>query len=137
MTKTKKSLPSSLVELVLVVASALGLALAIQAFVVKPYRIPSGSMLPTLHIGQRVLVNRIGTHFSNPSVGDIIVFHPPKDYGTCADPSQGENGVGQIEVLDQRVQVGGERVVVVADGRLARASEAATVVADHSIAVRE
>jgi signal peptidase I len=94
-TKTKKSLPSSLIELVLVVASALGLALAIQAFVVKPYRIPSGSMLPTLHIGQRVLVNRIGTHFSNPSVGDIIVFHPPKDYGTCADPSEGQNGVGQ------------------------------------------
>ena len=56
-----------------------GLALAIQAFVVKPYRIPSGSMLPTLHIDQRVLVNRLGTHFSSPHVGDIIVFHPPKD----------------------------------------------------------
>jgi signal peptidase I len=94
-TAVRKSLSSSLVELVLVVASALGLALAIQAFVVKPYRIPSGSMLPTLHIGQRVLVNRIGTHFSTPSVGDIVVFHPPKDYGSCADPSQGQNGVGQ------------------------------------------
>jgi signal peptidase I len=94
-TAVRKSLSSSLVELVLVVASALALALAIQAFVVKPYRIPSGSMLPTLHIGQRVLVNRIGTHFSAPSVGDIVVFHPPKDYSSCADPRQGQNGVGQ------------------------------------------
>src|SRR5205807_8600470 len=39
----------------------------------------------------------------------------------------GEHGVGQIEVLDQRVQVGGEGVVVVTDCRLARASEAAAV----------
>jgi signal peptidase I len=94
-TATKKSLPGSLVELVLIVATALGLALAIQAFVLKPYRIPSGSMLPTLHINQRVLVNRIGTHFATPHVGDIIVFHPPKDYSSCADPRAGQNGVGQ------------------------------------------
>jgi signal peptidase I len=34
-------------------------------------------MVPTLEIGQRVLVNRIGHVFSAPSVGDIVVFHPP------------------------------------------------------------
>ena len=33
--------------------------------------------MPTLEIGQRVLVNRIGARFSDPSVGDIVVFHPP------------------------------------------------------------
>ena len=95
MTAKKKSVTSSLVELVVIVATALGLALAIQAFVVKPYRIPSGSMLPTLHINQRVLVNRIGTNFSSPHVADIIVFHPPKNYGECADPNEGENQAGQ------------------------------------------
>jgi signal peptidase I len=89
-TTTKKSLPSSLLELVVIVATALGLALAIQAFIVKPYRIPSGSMLPTLHINQRVLVNRLGTHFSSPGIGDIIVFHPPKNYAAgCANQSEG------------------------------------------------
>src|SRR4051794_41899655 len=61
----------------MIVAVALGLALAIQAFLVKPYRIPSESMVPTLQVGQRVLVNRIGSRFSDPSVGDIVVFHPP------------------------------------------------------------
>jgi signal peptidase I len=71
------SASNSLVELVLIVAVALGLALGIQAFLVKPYRIPSESMVPTLEIGQRVLVNRIGARFSDPDVGDVVVFHPP------------------------------------------------------------
>jgi signal peptidase I len=88
-TKTKKSLASSALELVAFVVVALGLALGIQAFIVKPYRIPSGSMLPTLHINQRVLVNRIGTHFGSPSIGDIIVFNSPKITDRCADPSEG------------------------------------------------
>ena len=78
MKSKEKSPANQLVELVVIVAVALGLALLIQAFLVKPYRIPSGSMEPTLAIGQRVLVNRIGTHFGNPSVGDILVFHPPQ-----------------------------------------------------------
>jgi signal peptidase I len=95
-TSTKKSFVSSAVELVVIVAVALGLALAIQAWIVKPYRIPSGSMLPTLHINQRVLVDRIGTHFTSPGVGDIIVFHPPKGYAQgCANPNQGQNQSGQ------------------------------------------
>jgi signal peptidase I len=94
-TATKKSRTSSLIELVVIVATAVILALGIQAFLVKPYRIPSGSMLPTLQINQRVLVDRIGTHFSSPHVGDIVVFHPPKNYAGCADPHEGENDAGQ------------------------------------------
>ncbi len=34
-------------------------------------------MVPTLTIGQRALVNRLGERFSNPEVGDVVVFHPP------------------------------------------------------------
>jgi signal peptidase I len=94
-TKTKKSTASSLIELVVIIATALGLALVIQAFVVKPYRIPSGSMLPTLHVQQRVLVNRLGTHFGSPTVGDIIVFHPPKNYSRCADAAEGQPQASQ------------------------------------------
>jgi len=65
-------------ELVAIVAVALGAAYAIQAVLVKPYRIPSGSMEPTLAIGQRVLVNRLGMQLGHPSVGEIVVFHPPE-----------------------------------------------------------
>jgi signal peptidase I len=94
-TKQKKSLAASAIELAVIVGVALGLALAIQAFVIKPYRIPSGSMLPTLHINQRVLVDRIGSHFSSPGIGDIVVFHPPKQYSECANPKEGQNLSGQ------------------------------------------
>jgi signal peptidase I len=76
--KRPKTTVSSAVELVLIILVAIGLAFGIQAWVVKPYRIPSGSMEPTLSIGQRVLVDRIGTHFGKPHVGEIAVFHPPQ-----------------------------------------------------------
>ncbi len=94
MTKNRKPLARSAAELVVIIAVALGLALAIQAFIVKPYEIPSGSMLPTLHLGQRILVDRVGTHFADPKVGDIYVFHPPASE-TCIDPREGQNGNGQ------------------------------------------
>jgi signal peptidase I len=60
-----------------IVVLAIGLALLIQAFLVKPYQIPSGSMEPTLDIGQRVLVSRFNYHFQDPEIGNIVVFHPP------------------------------------------------------------
>jgi signal peptidase I len=78
----KERKPSeSLVELVLIVGVALGLALLIQAFVVKPYRIPSESMVPTLQVGQRVLVNRIDGRFGSPDRGNVVVFRPPSGAG--------------------------------------------------------
>jgi signal peptidase I len=76
--KQSKSTLGSIIELVVIVAVAFGLAIGIQAFIVKPYRIPSGSMEPTLAIGQRVLVNRISMDFGKPHVGEIVVFHPPE-----------------------------------------------------------
>ena len=91
-----KPLLRSGLELAAVVVVSLGLALAIEAFLVKPYRIPSGSMLPTLALGQRILVNRIGADFGSPHVGNIIVFHPPLTFEAgCADPGQGQMADGQ------------------------------------------
>jgi signal peptidase I len=60
-----------------IVALAIGLALAIQALIVKPYQIPSESMEPTLDPGERVLVNRLGYRVGDPAIGDVVVFHPP------------------------------------------------------------
>jgi signal peptidase I len=89
-TKKAKGPVANIVELVVTVAIAIGLALLIQAFLVKPYRIPSGSMIPTLSIGQRILVNRLNTH---PGLGDVTVFHPPTGAtslnGTCGSADQG------------------------------------------------
>jgi signal peptidase I len=87
----KKSASGSVIEFVVIVAVALGLALGIQAFIVKPYRIPSGSMEPTLAIGQRVLVDRVSKHFTDFHRGDIVVFKPPKGADTepqCGNPNK-------------------------------------------------
>ena len=106
----------------MIVAVALGLALAIQAFLVKPYQIPSESMVPTLTIGQRVLVNRLGERFSDPEVGDVVVFHPPAgaernnqcggptDEGeACATPTKDRADVNYIK----RVVAGpGDRIAI-------------------------
>jgi signal peptidase I len=71
------------VEIVATVALALVLAESVQAAVVKPFVIPSGSMEPTLLPGQRVLVNRLAYDFGGtPQRGDIVVFHPPSSL-TC------------------------------------------------------
>lgn len=76
----------------LIVAGALFFALAIQAFAVKPYLIPSPSMLPTLVEGQRVLVDRFSHRIgSDPKLGDITVFHPPR--GAEAPLGEGQCGV--------------------------------------------
>jgi signal peptidase I len=80
-----------LVELVVTVAVAVGAALLIQALLLKPYRIPTASMVPTLKVGQRILVYRLATH---PGVGDVVVFHPPsgadRELGAqCGEPEQG------------------------------------------------
>ncbi len=92
----------SLIELVITVAIAVALALLIQAFIVKPYRIPSPSMVPTLDIGQRVLTNRLINH---PSVGDVVVFHPPHGADltnpVCGNPSQGGQGGPNLQACDQ------------------------------------
>lgn len=96
MTKGKKSVARTAGELVAIIAVAIVLALGIQAFLVKPYQIPTGSMIPTLTIGQRVLVDRIGQHFSTPHVGDIYVFHPPVNDTGCANPNQGETASGEV-----------------------------------------
>ena len=57
---------------------AIGLALGIQALVVKPFQIPSESMKPLLIEGERVLVNRLSYSLGgDPSIGDVVVFHPP------------------------------------------------------------
>ncbi len=87
-----KGRAGGLVELVVIVVLAIGLALAIQAWLVKPYKIPSESMEPTLDVGQRVLVNRFIYDFKDPQIGDVVVFHPPAG---AEEPSGAQCGVSK------------------------------------------
>ena len=76
------------VDWIVTIVGAIAIVLAIKAFVVNPYRIPSSSMEPTLHCARpapgcesrfsdRVLANRFVYHFRDPQRGDVIVFETP------------------------------------------------------------
>ncbi len=62
------------IEWVVVIVGAVAIALIVKAFVAQAFWIPSGSMLPTLEINDRVLVDKVGYHFHGPNRGDIVVF---------------------------------------------------------------
>ena len=77
------------IDWIVTIAGAIAIVLAIKAWVVNPYRIPSSSMEPTLHcarpgqgceasLSDRVLANRFIYHFRDPKRGEIVVFNTPK-----------------------------------------------------------
>jgi signal peptidase I len=61
-----------------IVIIALSLAIVIRALVAEPRYIPSDSMVPTLHVGDRVVVEKISYRLQPPKTGDIVVFAPPE-----------------------------------------------------------
>jgi signal peptidase I len=77
------------VDWVVTIVVAVLIVLAVKAWIVNPYRIPSPSMEPTLHCARpepfceasasdRVLANRFIYHFRDPRRTEIVVFHSPK-----------------------------------------------------------
>jgi signal peptidase I len=127
-----KDLPGGqITELIVIVATALIIALAVQWLLIKPYRIPSGSMEPTLDVGQRVLVNRLSHRLgSDPSVGNIITFHPPAGADQLQPVCGAQRADGQPcprptperskqTFIKRVVGVGGDRIAV-RDGHVIR-----------------
>jgi len=99
-----------LLEIVLILVFAFGLAYVVQGWVVKPYWIPSASMEPTLHIGDRVLVNRFIYHLHPPRRGDIIVFHPP---GYGANPIKDSTHEANVNYIKRVIGLPGETIQIV------------------------
>jgi signal peptidase I len=97
-TRATRNLPRGwrlAIDWIVTIVGAIAIVLAIKAWVVNPYRIPSSSMEPTLHCARpgsgcearfsdRVLANRFIYHFRKPHRGDIIVFKtPPQAVQRC------------------------------------------------------
>lgn len=75
----KPSLLRNIVEFVVIIVVALGLAWGLTTYVVKPYEIPSGSMLETIQLGDRVLSEKVSYYTRSPQYGDVVTFIDPED----------------------------------------------------------
>jgi signal peptidase I len=103
----KKKL-NPVLELVLILAAALGLWYVTNGWIVKPYRIPSASMEPTLRAGDRVLVARFMYRLQDPNRGDVIVFHPP---GVGNQPIRNAKTKASVYFIKRIIGLPGETVV--------------------------
>lgn len=74
----QQSLLRWMVETALLVLLAFALAQGVKTFIVQPFTIPSGSMIPTIEEGDYVLAEKLSQRFSGgPEQGDIVVFDDP------------------------------------------------------------
>jgi signal peptidase I len=88
-----------------ILAIALVLAVIIRLFIAEPRYIPSDSMVPTLEIGDRLVIEKVVYRFRPPVAGEVIVFEPPallQEYGYAADRA----------FIKRIIGVGGDRIEV-------------------------
>ncbi|WP_456430753.1 signal peptidase I [Thermosulfuriphilus sp.] len=118
--KQKKDFVQTLREYAQAILLALILALFIRTFIVQAFKIPSGSMIPTLLVGDHILVNKFiygvknpltretWISFKKPKRGDVIVFIYPLD--RHKDFIKRVIGVGGdvVEIVNKRVYVNGK-----------------------------
>ena len=94
---------SGLLEVVLTIALGLGLAMLLRTFVVESYVIPSGSMLYTLQLGDRLIGEKLSYYFRSPEPGEIITFTH-------------DDGHGGEEILIKRVIAVAGQTIDLVDG---------------------
>lgn len=99
---------SKLRQYALTVVIALVVGMLLRTYVVQAYRIPSRSMKDTLLIGDFLLVDKISFRFSEPQVGDVIVFEYPlnssKDFIKRIIAAEGQ----LVEIVNKKLYVDGE-----------------------------
>lgn len=95
-------------ELPTLLVTAVIVAFLLKAFVIQPFWIPTGSMIPTLMPNDRVLAEKISYYFREPRPGDIVVFLPPNgeksDYIKRVVAVEGQ----KIKIEDGKVFVNGK-----------------------------
>jgi signal peptidase I len=91
------------VEFILTLLVAFLVAQAVRTWVIQPYIVPTGSMLPTIQLGDQVLANKFVYRFRSPARPDIVVFDDP---------------TGEVGTLIKRVIAVGGRTVDLKNGHV-------------------
>jgi signal peptidase I len=101
-------------EAIIVVVVAVLVAVLLRTFVVQTFFIPSGSMEPTLQVGDRILVNKLSYHLHGVGRGDIVVFsRPPAE--NCGGPEVNDLVKRVVGLPGETLSLSGGHVYV--DGR--------------------
>jgi signal peptidase I len=100
-----------IVELLIVVVIAIVVAFLLRTYVIATYSIPSGSMEPTLQVGDRIVVDKLSYDLHGVDRGNIIVFStPPKE--NCAGPPVSDLVKRVIALPGETIELSGGRVYI-------------------------
>lgn len=97
---------SFLIMIIIVVVAYFGL----RTFVVGTYEIPSGSMLDTIQIGDRVFSEKVSYYFNDPQQGDIITFADPENTQRTLIKRVVAVGGQTVDLKDGHVYVDGKKL---------------------------
>jgi signal peptidase I len=106
----KKGVNRTVVEWVVLVVAAIVIALVIKQFLFQAFYIPSRSMVPTLEVGDRVLVNKLSYDLHDVNRGDIVVFE--------AGPNHDWKRAGIDDLVKRVIALPGETVTECQPGRI-------------------
>ncbi|PIU42323.1 MAG: signal peptidase I [Candidatus Omnitrophica bacterium CG07_land_8_20_14_0_80_42_15] len=87
---------------------AVVLALIVRAFIIQAFKIPTGSMRPTLMENDRIFVNKFIYRFKEPQVGDVIVFRDPEDRKKDLVKRLIARGGDVVEISQSRIKLNGQ-----------------------------
>ena len=97
-----RSRKRTLIEWVLVLVVALGVAFGLRTFAFQVYYVPSTSMVPTLLVGDRIVVDKLLFNYHSLKEGDIVVFSRP--------PADTECGANEADLVKRVIGLPGEEI---------------------------
>lgn len=95
-------------HVVVTILIALVLAVGVRQYVVEQFIVPTGSMLPTIQLNDRLLGEKLSYLFHEPKVGDVIMFEDPHDHNTMLCKRVIAVGGQEVDLVDGKVKVDGQ-----------------------------
>ncbi len=109
--KPPRSGLSQVVEFAIMLVLAFALAQLVRTFVVQPFVVPTGSMLPTIQLGDMLLANKFIFRFESPQYGDVVVLDDPTGETPMLIKRVIAVGGQTVDVRDDKVWVNGKPLV--------------------------
>lgn len=106
--KPSKSETRDVIEWVVTIAIAIGIAVLIHAFAGEPFIVPTGSMLDTIQLNDRIWGEKISYRFREPESGEVVMFDNPDGDGTILVKRVIATAGQTVDLKDGHVVVDGE-----------------------------